>query len=136
MGRPKKTKTDTLGNERRLRGRPATRREPFIAAFQSIIDDPAWDSTDPGEIATLAARVQLIGMREYLRGNGHEEIAIHVRAFANTIQKLIPTERIMAAERKINASRAPRKPVSSTGPDMEQGAEGTPSPSGRRTIRR
>jgi hypothetical protein len=108
---------------RRGPGRP--RKHRYDRLFDGVPDPP---QSDPLEIATWCMRVNALAMIETARGRGCEARNSELRAFSNTIQRLIPAERAIEALKLLKEAAAPKKPGRARGSEVverEPGAEGS-----------
>ncbi len=95
-------KRRTAKEEKRPPGRP--RQHDYDKLFAKLAKLP----NDPLEIACYVQRVLAEAMILTLKGQGNRERNQELRAFANSINRLIPRERLLRAEQAILGAAARR----------------------------
>ena len=73
---------------------------------------------DPYKLAVWSMRVLATAMIETARGRGHRETNNELRAFASGIQRLIPVERTLEAEKTLRQASTPTKPGRAKGSEV------------------
>lgn len=112
-------------------GRPSRAR--YEEVFAELEPPPLGD---PLALATWTMGICALSLYETVKGHGQKEMEQRIRAMAAPIARLMPMERISAAEAKIKASRAPAKPQTRKGPETV-GIDAEPPATGSRgPIRR
>lgn len=94
-------------------GRPREHRYPEL--FGEMPPPP---KGDPFELAVWCMEHCSIAMHETAQGRGNVKLNSELRAFAGTIGRLIPAERVMEAERLLRAGATPDKPGRTKGAMM------------------
>lgn len=110
-------------------GRP---RKSSPTAFADIEPPPVGD---PLAIATWAQGIVAKQLYEETQGRGNRELSVRIRALAGSIARLVPMERLNEAEKRIKEARAPAKPHTRKGPEMEPYVESAAQRRGR-SVRR